>query len=946
MKSVSLLYGCAYLFIASVIGSTVYGQHSNTINANLNAETNEILVQQQFIYENSSDSTLTELYFNDWNHAYSGKNTALAKRFGDQFKKALHLAKDRNRGFTKNVNLVDSNYKGISWERTKDIDIIRVKLNEPLAPGEKTELFWTYTVKLPNSRFTTYGFGYKKGFYLRDWYLSPAVFDGTWHLYPETNLNDLYTDITQTTLNLVFPEGFYVASNFEHSEVSEFPGGRQTVFKARQQKNCHIILTPEKRFVNHVTSHITLTTDIIEKRYSEVSQVLSINRITDFIHENLGKYPHTNLLVSELSYNKNPLYGINQLPSFIRPYRLQFQFEMKFLKTALYSFVDETLFIDERKERWIHDAIVNYLLIKYADEFYPNQKLAGTLSNLWGVRSYNLAKVGFNEQYYLLQRIPVRRNDDQPLDTPTDSLIFFNNNIANRYKAGLGFSYLGEYIGADKLDASIKEFYANYNLKTKIGTANLQNEIEGKTTEDIDWFFTEYISSRNKIDFKIKRPKKTQDSIYFTIKNKKGTNVPITVFGLQKDSVVSKYWFKDIDTTRRVSIANKGEDKLVLNLDKKIPEINQRDNWKKLNTFIPNNKKFQLRIFRDVENPDYNQIFYVPVANFNVDNGITPGIRISNRTFIERPFQFNITPTYSFREQGLIGGAGFRYRQLYEGRKLNFINYSLGAGTSFFAENSRFTTITPAVTFNWRPENRISNRRQALSVRLRAINRNIDDAVAETIDTEADFSVFNARYADVDNNILKFRSWVADLSVANEFSRVSLEWEYRQLFNNNRQLNLRGFAGAFITNSTNSDFFSFALDRPQDFLFELPFLSRSAQTGFASQQIIIAEGGFKSIFDNRFGNSWIVTGNASFNLWQWIEIFGDIGAIADRGEAPRFVYDSGVRLNLVTDFFELYFPVFSNNGLEIAQPNYEERIRFVVTVSPRTIIRLFTRKWF
>ena len=55
---------------------------------------------------------------------------------------------------------------------------------------------------------------------------------------------------------------------------------------------------------------------------------------------------------------------------------------------------------------------------------------------------------------------------------------------------------------------------------------------------------------------------------------------------------------------------------------------------------------------------------------------------------------------------------------------------------------------------------------------------------------------------------------------------------------------------------------------------------------------------------------------------------------------------SGVRLNLLTDYFELYFPVRSSNGWEISQRNYNQKIRFVVTFDPSKLINLFTRKWF
>ena len=39
---------------------------------------------------------------------------------------------------------------------------------------------------------------------------------------------------------------------------------------------------------------------------------------------------------------------------------------------------------------------------------------------------------------------------------------------------------------------------------------------------------------------------------------------------------------------------------------------------------------------------------------------------------------------------------------------------------------------------------------------------------------------------------------------------------------------------------------------------------------------------------------------------------------------PTFVYDSGIRLNLVEDYFELYLPVYSNLGWEMGQNNYQK----------------------
>lgn len=115
---------------------------------------------------------------------------------------------------------------------------------------------------------------------------------------------------------------------------------------------------------------------------------------------------------------------------------------------------------------------------------------------------------------------------------------------------------------------------------------------------------------------------------------------------------------------------------------------------------------------------------------------------------------------------------------------------------------------------------------------------------------------------------------------------------------------------------------------------------------FFSQQFIMADGGFKSKLDTRYANQWLTTVNAGYSVWNWIEVYGDIGLLKNKFQNPKFVYDSGIRFNLVTNYLELYFPVYSNNGLEIAQNKYNEKIRFVITFDPKLLVNLFTRKWF
>ncbi len=931
------------LLLLFMFCASSWGQHKNELTAEL--DDREIKITQKITYVNQSSEGLSVLYFNDWNHAYSNKNTALAKRFAEEFNRSLHLAKERERGFTDIRTVVAEDYVGLDWERLGNRDIISVTLNEVLQPNDSIQLFFTYHVQLPDTKFTSYGYTPGFGYNLKNWYLTPAVYNGEWKLYDNMNLDDLYTGVTETTINLTYPERLHLATNFNGSSASKFPGGQFIQLSGTDRKSCEIILSTIDRFTKHRIENVTVTTDLDSNKYDEIYQGISVSKIVHFLQENLGEYPHENLLVSEFDYSRSPLYGVNQLPSFIRPYEEQFQFEMKFLKTAIRSYLQETLFLNPRTERWVNDAIGYYLMIKFVEDHYPDQKLAGKLSKIWGIKGFHLAQMEFNEQYTLLSMLPARKNIDQALNTRNDSLIKFNEKIANGYKAGLGMSYLSEYLGEKKIDSSITAFYKNFRLKPKVTALDFRKTIERFSNKDIHWFFEEYVATDKKIDFTINKIEKTEDSISLTIKNKRGTNVPISLFGLQNDSVVSQYWFTNIDTSKTVTVPRNGEDRMVLNYDQKIPEFNQRNNWKTLNGFFSSNKKLKFQFFKDTEDPYYNQVFYVPIANFNIYDGITPGMRLYNKTFLERPFQYDISPTYSFLERTMVGKASFSYRKYHNKTGLYVSNYSISGSTSHFQVNSRFSTLTPAVSFGWRPNDLLSNRRQALLFRYRNVFRSIDTNIADEIDTDPDYGVMNVRFTDVDNNILNYRSWFLDAQHSSDFTKLVFEMEYRKLFQSNRQLNFRFFAGKFLRNKTESDFFSFALDRPTDYMFDLAYLGRSESSGIYSQQIIIAEGGFKSKLENPFANDWIVTTNASTNIWRWVEAYGDLGFMKSKGADTRFVYDSGIRLNLVTDYFELYFPVYSNNGWEIAQDNYAQHIRFVVTLSPKTLVGLFTRKW-
>jgi hypothetical protein len=473
---------------------------------------------------------------------------------------------------------------------------------------------------------------------------------------------------------------------------------------------------------------------------------------------------------------------------------------------------------------------------------------------------------------------------------------------------------------------------------------DFESLLKTNAKKDINWFFTTIIDSRDIIDYKFSNVKKTKDSITFSVRNKTGAPIPVPVYGTNKGEIVFKQWLDVEECDSSFTIARNNADKIILNLKNEVPEYNLRNNWKKLSGFFPNNRPVKFIFMKDLEDPYYNQVLYVPSIAYNLYDGITPGIRLHNKTILDKPFIFDINPSYSTKSANLSGSATFLANQNFRNSRLYNAKYSMSGSYFHYAEDATYLRLNPMIQLRIRESNFRDNRKQLILLRQVIVNKEKSNFIFDN--SPDNYSVFDVRYINTKTEVTNHFNFVSDLQISGKFGKVTGEIEYRKLFENNRQINLRFYAGTFLYNKTQSDFFSFALDRPTDYLFDYNYLGRSENSGLFSQQYIAAEGGFKSKIENPFANRWITSLNASYSIWNWIEVYGDLGFIKNKGIKERFVYDSGIRLNLVTDYFELYFPIYSTNGWEIGEKNYNEKVRFIVTFSPKTLINLFNRKWF
>jgi hypothetical protein len=927
---------------------SAFSQNKIDLKADFDIENRLIKISQTIQYHNTTNDVLETIYLNDWNNSYSTKKTPLAIRIADEYKNDFHLAKNEDRGFSVIASL-KQNDKGLVFNQLKDhIDIIEVKLNEPLQPNATYTINLEYLVKIPKAKFTKYGITNEGDVNLRYWYITPAVYDGKWHYFSNKDLNDLYIPKADVVLDITYPNGYAITSELNSSKPKPLNNKQHVTLEGKDRINNKLFLNKNSKFKTLQTDNFAVVSDINDEGLEVIDKVLITEKVTDFIFNTFGEYPHKKLLLTQIDYDYDPIYGLNFLPSFIQPYPNHFQYELKLLKVALYNYLENTLLINPRTEQWLIDGIQIYYLMNYVEEYYPNMKFLGSFADFWGIKSFHIADMKFNDKYVLAYMSMVRTNRDQPLTMAKDSLLKFNKNIANKYKAGVGLKYLDEFINKDIVEKSIQTFVKQHKLKTT-SPKDFESFIKSNTNKNIDWFFEDYLKTRKIIDFKIKKINKTEDSITLTIKNKSDAKMPISLYSLYNDSIISKRWVENIKGSKTITIPRLNANKLALNYENKIPEINLRDNWKSLKGFFFNNKPLQFRLFQDIEDPYYNQVFFMPTFEFNnIYDGFTLGVKTYNKTVLRKLFNYKIEPRYAFKSKTITGSGSVSKTHYLQDNDLYAIKYGISGGYSSYAENLFVRQITPSISFLFRQNNDFrSNKKQLLSLRYVDINRDKDVNNVLTSSTP-NYGIFNIRYINSNDNLINYKKWYTDFQIGHKFSKISFNYEYRKLLESNRQINIRAFAGTFIENNSdlNSNYFSFALDRPTDYLFDFNYLGRSEASGIFSQQYIDAEGGFKSKLKSPFANQWITTINASTTLWKYILAYGDIGLVKSKFESTKFVYDSGIRINLVTDYFEIYFPLYSNLGWEIGQPNYDQKIRFKFTADPKVLLGLFRRRWY
>lgn len=910
------------------------------IKASLDPIENEIHIVQKIRYTHLKDFPTKEIYLNDWNHAYSSTESPLAKRLVEEYNRSFYLSKKSKRGATV-IESLQVNGKAHNWERPQNqIDIIKVTLEEEINKGSVLKLQIGYTLQLPDAKFTGYGITDDETYYLENIFLSIAWQKSKeWAPISHLDLEDIPN--SEGDYNIVFslPNKLEIISNLTPYKKEATKDEHIYSFKNKDKKQLLFHIGAENDYCDFSFDRKEIFSNIKSNYLSKAESRYSLKKINTFLYNTLGHFPHGRILLSQEKYEKRPFYGLTLVPAFLKPFPPQFEFEIKALNTYLYHYLNETLPLHPREDYWLIGGIHTYLMMRYVIEYYPDIKLLGLVLRQpiakFLLKKYHFKDLSFEDTFIEYHGFVLRRNLQQALITPKEELIKFNEQIGNPSQMGLLLNY-----GINFSNKDIAHFIAKIKSNQFNGAA-LQKFFFDYFDLNQSTFFKTYATGKKPIDLRFSGSKEKEGQITFSVEEKNNFRPPFSIGLVKNDSLIKQYNFTGKQLNTPLIIAKEQADFIVINPTTKLPEFNPRNNWKKLGGL--GIKPLRLTFVKDLENPQFNQVFYNPRVDFNVYDGLSFGVRLNNKTIKSRPFTFNLEPFYSTKQKSLVGNFATSYSRLNSESNFYLTKINLTGSSFHYDTNLRYSSLFTSINVFKRNRNLRDNKKQLINLFWQYVDRDENVNAVQN----PNYSITGLNYIFSNKGALDYFTLNAGFEGSEKFGKIDFTTEYRHLMRSGRQISLRLFVGKFLwRNTLDSSYFDFALDRPTDYLFQYNYIGRSETTGIYSQQFIPAEGGFKSQFDNPYSDDLLITLNSSIGLWKWIEAYGDLGYINQREQSSRILFDTGLRLNLVPDFLEIYFPLYNTKGLQLQGPDYQQKIRYVITFDPRTLTQLFSRKWF
>lgn len=911
------------------------------LEAKLSEDLRTLEVESEIFYHNRTEESVDEIRLLNWIAAYRKTGTSLSKRKIEDRNKELHFADMEDLGYLENLTI-----KGVIPAENLNNELLILPIDSPLLPGESTKVKLTYRLLLPKSIVTQYGYS-KDQALLKYFFLVPDTFSKD---HPEGRR---YKDIEETQsggnywkVKLEVPSEFFVESNLPKESENLFSGS--------------LLEDPEFLVTRFETPSLSVNTYFGNTKVAFGYPLSSEDRSTlsyllpnhlNFIGEKLGKLP-SKMLITQKFYDKEDFFGNDDIKFW--KFRFQMFSDMEKLDMDYFSIISKKAVLEsaltlKEKDHWLKNGIQSYLEIQYLHENYKSKLLLGDLpqnAKIFGIRPLKYltaARLKLTERYGLAYQYIMSQNLDQKIGTPYPELSNFNDMAISRFETGSLFYFLSEKMGKEKFEKFLKE-YLEKNRKEKMDTEDFLDALTRASEYSAD-FLENFIHEEPRVNFKVKKFEKLDEGYLVRIRKSTRDNIPIQIKSEDFSGEQKSFWY---DTSNKnlygeYLIPRPEVKKILLNDEYIFPESSFRDNFLYTKGLFSNTKRIKLKLLRDIPDPEYNEIYIEPKLSFNAYDKVLLGLSFKNQSLFEQPFLYSLAPYYSTGTGKLTGSASALYN--YRPTGAFFSNLQVGVSGSYFHYDKdlayRKLSVSSQLNFSKVLRSDIS---RALYFSFSHFDKDLSPELIALNEYDR-YGLWSLGYAYTDRKIIHEISFSTNLQMMNDFQKLSGEAFYRWEYAKSKKISFRLFAGTFFSNKTKNDLFNFGTSRVSNYAFNYNLLGQSATTGVLSQQYIQAEGGFKSHVAPSV-NQWLTSASIDGHLWKPFNLYVDAGVYKNKGNPAQFIWDSGVKVKVIPDFLEIYFPVQSSLGFEPGLENYGKRIRYTLILNFSALTSHFRRGWY
>ncbi|SDH60102.1 hypothetical protein SAMN05421846_101279 [Chryseobacterium taeanense] len=913
------------------------------IEAKLSSDKRRLSINQELVYYNNSAHNLNTVKLLNWVSAYNKRGTSLVYRKLEDRNTDLHFAKKNELGKLLNLRIKNSDQE-IPVTNISDENFF-LPLKEVLKPGEQIKLQLQYEIQLPDKKFTGYGTS-GDNVALKYFFIVPDRFD------PDNISKRNYHDIEESvsfntywTVNFDVPVNSFIESNLQQFQMNSFKG--------------YLDSDPEFVISQNDYPTININTDDIhteikfgynikpeEKQNLEFYLPLHLK----FIKNRIGTIPER-IFISDKFRTKEDFFGNNDITF----WKFRFQLFNEAQKTDLDYFgivakkvLDESIITDKQNYHWFKNGLKSYLEIQYLKDFYSDTKLLGTLpeTKLFGVKPLKLfhaSEVKLIERYGLTYQYIMSQNLDQKIAEKYAVLSNFNDMAISSFETGTLFSYSADKMGYENFDNLVQNFIAK-NRDHEINPNDFIKELAEKDKRTA--YLSEFLQHKNRVNFKLKRFKKEGDSITVKIQKNTSSNIPVKLETESEEGNKNEYWVETEENKKNttVTIPDLNTHKITLNDEYIFPEANYRDNFLYAKGFFSNMRKIKLKLIKDIPNPEFNEIYVSPKIRFNnTYDKFLIGFNFKNQSFFDRKFLYSFTPTYSTGTGKLTGSGAVAYSFL--PAESIFRSITFGVSGSYFHYDYdlayRKSSVYSNINFRKNPRSTVG---RSLGISYNYFERDLSPLMIANKDYDK-YNLWSIGYGYNDSQSIHEKSLGVSTQWMEDFQKVTAEAFYRWEFAPRQKLSVRLFAGYFVKNNTRNNTFNYGISRVSDYSFSYNLLGQSATGGILSQQFILADGGFKSFIPGSV-NKWLTSLNVDTSVWKIFHVYADAGIYDNKNLPTKFIWDTGVKVRLIPDFLEIYFPVQSSLGFEPSFKDYAKRIRYTLILNLNSIINAARRGWY